>query len=217
MKLKGAIFDLDGTLLDSMPYWDNLGENYLKQKGHNPPKNLKEILKTMSLAEAAQYFKQEYSISGTPNEIINEILGLIENQYRFAIPLKTYVIPFLDYLYESNVKMCIATATDHGLAKAALERLEVAKYFEFILTCSEAGMGKDNPEFFIKALELLKTPINETMVFEDAIHAIKSAKAAGFCVTALYDKSSHEDQEEIKLIADIYLNSFEDWKEKLIL
>ena len=95
--------------------------------------------------------------------------------------------------------------------------MEVAKYFEFILTCSEAGMGKDNPEFFIKALELLKTPINETMVFEDAIHAIKSAKAAGFCVTALYDKSSHEDQEEIKLIADIYLNSFVDWKEKLIL
>jgi HAD superfamily hydrolase (TIGR01509 family) len=128
------------------------------------------------------------------------------------IPLKTAVLPFLDRLYRNNVKMCIATATERELAKAALERLSAAKYFDFILTCTEAGMGKDTPEFFLKALELLNTPRHETIVFEDALHAIKSAKAAGFLVVAVYDKSSYEEQEEIKSIADIYLNSFEDWE-----
>jgi HAD superfamily hydrolase (TIGR01509 family) len=212
MKLKGAIFDLDGTLLDSMPFWDNLGLEYLKVKGLNPPKNINKILKTMSLAQSVEYLKREYFISGSEDEIIGEIIGLIEDQYRLKIPLKTAVLPFLDRLYRNNVKMCIATATERELAKAALERLSAAKYFDFILTCTEAGMGKDTPEFFLKALELLNTPRHETIVFEDALHAIKSAKAAGFPVAAVYDKSSYEDQKEIISIADIYLNSFEDWE-----
>ena len=215
MKLKGAIFDLDGTLLDSMPFWDNLGAEYLKRKGHNLTRNINETIKTMSLAQSARYFKNEYSIPGTEDEIVREIINLIESEYRLKAPLKASAIPFLERLYGNNVRMCIATATDHCLAKTALERLNAAKYFEFILTCTEAGTGKDSPEFFLKALELLKTSKAETMVFEDALHAIKSAKAAGFSVAAIYDKSSHEDREEIKSLADIYLNSFKDWKEML--
>lgn len=212
MKYKGAIFDLDGTLLDSMPFWEHLGSEYLKVKGINPPKNIDQILKTMSLQQSAEYLKKEYFISGSEDEIIKEIIGLIENQYRLKVPLKTAVLPFLNRLYINNVRMCIATATEQNLAKAALDRLSAAKFFEFILTCSEAGMGKDTPEFFLKALELLNTPIHQTIVFEDALHAIKSAKAAGFPVAAVYDKSSYEDQKEMISIADIYLNSFEDWE-----
>lgn len=211
-EIKGAIFDLDGTLIDSMPFWGNLGTEYLKQKGYNPQENTNEILKTMSLAQSARYFKENYPVSGSEEEIIKEIIRLIENQYRLHVPLKASVISFLDKLSKNNVKMCIATATDHDLAKAALERLNVSEYFEFILTCTEAGAGKDDPEFFLEALKLLKTPKHETMVFEDALHAIKSAKAAGLFVAAVYDGSSHDEQEEIKLAADVYLNSFEDWK-----
>jgi len=212
MKFKGAIFDLDGTLLDSMPFWENLGSEYLKAKGINPPKNINEILKTMSLNQAAEYLKKEYFISGSEDEIIKEFIGLIESQYRLKVPLKTAVLPFLHRLYKENVRMCIATATDHELAKAALDRLNAAKYFDFIFTCSESGMGKDTPEFFLKALELLDTTIHETIVFEDALHAIKSAKAAGLSVVAVYDKSSCKEQKEIKSIANFYLNSFEDWE-----
>ena len=107
--------------------------------------------------------------------------------------------------------MCIATATDYSLAEAALKRLRIDKFFDFILTCSEAEVGKDNPDFFLTALKLLKTSKQETIVFEDALYAIKSAKAAGLHVAAVYDKSADEEQEEIKSIADIYLISFEDW------
>jgi len=212
MKFKGAIFDLDGTLLDSMPFWDNLALEYLKLKGINPPENINKILKAMTLDESVEYFKKEYLIPGSEEEIIEEMIRMIEDQYRSEVPLKADVLPFLERLYKNNVRMCIATATERELAKAALERLGAAKYFDFILTCSEAGMGKNTPEFFLRVLELLNTPKHETIVFEDALHAIKSAKAAGLYVAAVYDKSSYEDEEEIKAIADIYLNSFEDWE-----
>lgn len=209
MKLKGAIFDLDGTLIDSMHFWDDLGAEYLRQKGIIPPKNINEVLKTLSLEQSIRYFKEAYSINESEDEIKKEIIEMIENQYRYKVPLKPFVAPFLNKLYEKRVRMCIATATDYKLAMAALERLGISKYFEFILTCYEAGVGKDNPQFFLKALEMLNTSKYETIVFEDSLHAIKSAKSAGFFVAAMYDKSSEEDKEEIKSMADIYLNSFE--------
>jgi HAD superfamily hydrolase (TIGR01509 family) len=209
--IRGVIFDLDGTLIDSMPFWDRLGSEYIRHKGFITLKNVDEMLKTMSLEQAARYFKENYPVSGNVEDIIKEIITLIESYYRLHLPLKASVIPFLDKLFEDNVKMCIATANDYDLAKAVLERLNISKYFEFILTCTEAGVGKDSPGFFLKALELLKTPKYETIVFEDALHAIKSAKAAGLYVAAVYDRSSHGDREEIKLTADIYLDSFEDW------
>ncbi|NLU46813.1 MAG: HAD family phosphatase [Syntrophomonadaceae bacterium] len=210
MKIKGAIFDMDGTLLDSMPFWENIGRIYLEQKGITPPENLDEILAAMNLSQSARYFKEVYSIPASEEEIIKEFLGLIESGYRYTLPLKPSVIPFLEGLYQNGVKMCVATATDHALARAALERVGVMKYFDFILSCSQAEVGKDTPEFFLKVLELLQTPKEETMVFEDALHAIKSAKAAGLQVTAVYDKSAHRQQEQIKALADLYIYSFED-------
>ena len=99
MKFKGAIFDLDGTLLDSMPFWENLGYEYLKGKGYNPPGNVNEILKTMSLAQSARYFRKEFSIQENEDEIIKEVLALIETHYRTKITLKESVTPFLNSLY----------------------------------------------------------------------------------------------------------------------
>src|SRR5690554_2388352 len=113
MKLKGAIFDLDGTLLDSMPFWESIGKEYLKQKDFNPPENLNEILAAMNLAQSARYFKEVYSIPDSEEEIIREIIGLIESGYRYTLPLKASVIPFLDKLYQNKVRMCVATATDY--------------------------------------------------------------------------------------------------------
>lgn len=212
MKIKGAIFDLDGTLIDSMHFWDDLGAEYLRQKGIIPPNNINEVLKALSLEQSARYLKETYSITENEDEIKAEIINLIENQYRYSFPLKPYVATFLSRLYEKRVKMCIATATDRELATAALKRLGIAGYFDFILTCTEAGIGKNDPRFFLKALEMLKTPKSETIVFEDALHAIKSAKLAGLYVVAVYDKSSDGDKTEIKSAADIYINSFEDWE-----
>ena len=212
MNFKGAIFDLDGTLLDSMPFWETLGSEYLKAKGIIPRENVDGTLKTMSLQQGARYLKREFSIPGSEDEIIDEIVAMIEDIYLSKVPLKAGALPLLERLYEEKVRMCIATATENSLAKAALERLGALRYFDFILTCFDTGMGKDRPEFFLKALELLNTPKEETIVFEDALYAIKSAKAAGLLVVAVYDESFHEEREEIRVISDFYLDSLEDWE-----
>lgn len=212
MNFKGAIFDLDGTLLDSMPFWETLGSEYLKAKGIIPRENVDRTLKTMSLQQGARYLKREFSIPGSEDEIIDEIVAMIEDIYLSKVPLKAGALPLLERLYEEKVRMCIATATENSLAKAALERLGALRYFDFILTCFDTGMGKDRQEFFLKALELLNTPKEDTIVFEDALYAIKSAKAAGLLVVAVYDESFHEEREEIRVISDFYLDSLEDWE-----
>lgn len=212
MNFKGAIFDLDGTLLDSMPFWETLGSEYLKAKGIIPRENVDRTLKTMSLQQGARYLKRKFSIPGSEDEIIDEIVAMIEDIYLSKAPLKAGALPLLERLYEEKVRMCIATATENSLAKAALERLGALRYFDFILTCFDTGMGKDRQEFFLKALELLNTPKEETIVFEDALYAIKSAKAAGLLVVAVYDESFHEEREEIRVISDFYLDSLEDWE-----
>lgn len=212
MKLKGAIFDFDGTLLDSMEIWLTLGEKYLKWKGIIPAFNLYEQLKSLSLLEAAQYFQNEYGILSSEKTIIREINTLIGNDYRKSLLLKDSAEEFLGKLKNAKVKMCIATAMERSLVENALNRLKIADYFCGIITCGETGLGKDSPEIFTKALELLGTSKNETVVFEDALHAIQTAKSVGFLVAAVYDASADKDKEEIKAVADWYLNSFDEWE-----
>lgn len=212
MKLSGAIFDLDGTLLDSMEAWSSIGERYLRLKGCVPARNLYEILKPMTLPEAARYFRSEYRINDSEEGIIKEISALIEHDYCNSFVFKESVLPFLQKLQERNIRMCIATATDRPLVEAALKRLDATGFFCGIITCYEAGVGKEKPDIYFKALEILQTEITETVIFEDALHAIKTAKAAGFSVAGLYDKSADGDREEIISSVDWYLNSFDEWE-----
>lgn len=216
MKLTGAIFDLDGTLLDSMPVWDTLGEDYLRSKGKNPLSDVKARLKTMSLLEAAEYFQKEYHFKETTDEIICEINEMITYKYRYEVQLKTHVTMFLHKLQRENVKMCIATATDRYLVEPALKRLQIADFFTGILTCSEVGFSKESAEIYEKALELIHTEKTKTIVFEDALHAMKAAKNAGFTVIGVYDSSAGQDADDIKKGADRYINSFKECEERLL-
>jgi len=214
MKLKGAIFDFDGTLLDSMKIWLTLGEKYIISKGLTPISGLYEELKPLSLVEAAQYFQKEYGIQSNEETIISEINTLIENEYRNTLLLKQSAEAFLEKLKRAKVKMCIATAMERPLVEAALSRLKIADYFCGIITCGETGLGKDSPEIFRQALDLLHTSKDDTVVFEDALHAIETAKSAGFLVAAVYDESAKRDQAKIKAAADWHLNSFDEWEMK---
>lgn len=210
MRIKGAIFDLDGTLIDSMPLWRNLGARYLRLKGLTDiPQDLDERLKTMSFSQAAHYFQCEYGINETEMEIIDGVNRLIMQGYREEVPLKAFVRPFLEKLKENGVKMCIATATEKPLALAALRRLDIEAYFSDIITCSEIGLGKDQPDFFPKALESLGTPVQDTVVFEDSLHAALSAKNAGFIVVGVFDESGRKDKEKMKAFVHCYLDSFD--------
>lgn len=204
MRICGAIFDMDGTLLDSMSVWDTIGEDYLRSIGYEPREGLNEALKTMSLVQAARYCQTEYGVALSIDEIVAGVNAMLERYYRFEAPLKPGVAELLAQFREKGVKMCVATATDRYLVEAALDRCGVLSYFGKIFTCGEVGYGKDKPDIFEAALRLLGTKKAETLVFDDALHAILTAKEAGFPVAAVYD--SHEKaQDEIRDLADIYL------------
>jgi HAD superfamily hydrolase (TIGR01509 family) len=211
--VKGAIFDLDGTLLDSMQLWENLARHYLEQRGiSNISKDLREKVKTMSFDESARYLQTHYGLKETVPEINMGIQAMIESEYRDRIPLKPGVRSVLEGLYQKGVSLCIATANFPQLTKQAIRRLGIEHYFKAVLSSIDLGIDKDKPEFYLRVLEILGTPLQETLVFEDALHAIISAKKAGFPVVAVYDESARMDAPAIQAMADIYLKSFDEWE-----
>ena len=204
MKIRGAIFDVDGTLLDSMFIWDTIGETYLRSIGYQPKENLNETFKNMSLHQAARYYQTEYGVTQSIDEIMDGVNAMLERYYRFEVPLKPGVAELLERLRQDGVKLCIATATDRHLVEAALDRCGVLSCFGEIFTCNEVGHGKDEPDIFEAALRFLGTRREETLVFDDALYAVWTAKEAGFSVAAVYD--SHEKaQDQIRMLADVYL------------
>lgn len=204
MRIRGAIFDVDGTLLDSMFIWDTIGEAYLRSIGYQPKEDLNETFKNMSLHQAARYYQTEYGVTRSIDEIMDGVNAMLERYYRFEVPLKPGVAELLERLRQSGVKLCIATATDRHLVEAALDRCGVLSCFGEIFTCNEVGHGKDKPDIFETALRFLGTRREETLVFDDALYAVRTAKEAGFPVAAVYD--SHErSQAEVRARSDLYL------------
>lgn len=206
--IEGVIFDLDGTLLDSMPWWENLGENYLISRGKTPAHDIRHHFKRLTLEGSARYMKEEYGLEESIAEISAGILAGIEHAYRDSIPLKPGVIEMLEAFSRSGVRMCVATATEHHCAQAALERLEVLHYFSAVFTCSEVGASKTEPLIFDISLAHLETPCETTFVMEDSLHAIETARRAGFPTIAVHEAASASDEAAIRRIADVYLDSF---------
>ena len=209
--IKGVIFDVDGVLLNSMPIWENLGELYLRSLGVEAEKDLGEILFTMSLEEGADYLISQYGLNKTPEEIVEGLNREVRDFYAERVPLKEGVREFLYEFNEKKIPMVIATSGDRKNTEAALRRLKVLNYFQGIFTCSEIGSGKNQPDIYLAAALQMDTDPAETWVFEDAYHAIRTAKSVGFKTAAVYDKANDKDLAQIWNAADIYLPEFADF------
>jgi len=210
-KPEGVIFDLDGTLIDSMGMWTTVDQLYLKSKGKQPKPELASILKKMSMNQTILHFQSEYGIDEPTEQIVSEIQALAHESYQYHIPLKEGALDLLRHFKDQQTRMCIATANHRPLAEAAIQRLGLSEFMSHLLTCDEAGFSKEHPQIFHQALAMMQTSLHKTLVFEDSLHAVETAKAAGFFVVAVFDPSAEEEAPKIKKVADLYLQSLLDW------
>ena len=218
MRLQSAIFDMDGTLLDSMHIWNDVGPKTLRSMGIEPAPDLGDRLMLMTFRDGAALCKEEYHLSESVEEIMDLTKARVRSFYETQVQPKPGVEKFLSLLKMEGVWMYIATNTDRDLVEAALQHTGLDGYFRGILTCGEVGIGKkDSPEVYERAMRRLRGNKKDTVIFEDALHAIRTAKAAGFRVCGVYDPSAEDDQEAIKSLSDYYIRSFEEMFEQEML
>lgn len=202
--MKGAVFDVDGTLLDSMPIWMEAGSRYLKTLGLVPEEGLGEKIFSMTMSEGADYLNRAYGLHKEPSRIIDEINAVVEGFYFREAPLKPGTIELLDAMREAGMKLSAATATDYHLIEGAFRRLGILEYFSGIFTCTQVGAGKDKPLIYETAAQAMETAPEETCVLEDALHALRTAKRAGFFAIGIYDEASIARQKDMQEEADLY-------------
>ena len=207
-EIDAVIFDLDGTLLDSLWAWEHSGSNFVRAEGLEPAADLDDKLVTLSLTDGAKLLKEMYHLPYTLEEILQRTLFPIKNRYFYEIQPMPGVPELLARLKAQGIKMAVATASYKDFAEASLKRLGLADYFEFIITCDEVGAGKTSPKVYEVAAARLGTSKTRTLVVEDALHALETAHKAGFKTAGIEEKhSTHQRLEKMK-VADYYILSY---------
>lgn len=209
--IKGVIFDLDGTLIDSMKIWTKIDRKLLRENGvENIPPDISDRVRKMTIEESAQYFIDEFGFECTSEYIIKRIEELVRIEYEENIPLKSYAAEFLDYLDEKKIPYGVATATYKGLAEAVLKRCRIWEQMRFLLTEVEYPLGKNFPDIFLGGAERLGLEPEEVLVVEDSLHCIETAAKAGFITAGVYDEVSWNEQSLIADTADYYVRSLKE-------
>lgn len=206
-----AIFDMDGTLVDSMGFWNRLSDEFLARRGFPPlSPELQEESIALTMEGTANLFIRAYGLSETPEQICAEVNGLMEEHYRADVPLKPGAAALLERMKAAGFRMCIASSTAPALLDICLRRLGVRDYFEFLLSCEEVGEGKNRPTVYLEAARRLGGSPENTVIFEDILVAAQTAKAAGFSLCVIYDVNSDAEQGQLKALADCYITRWDD-------
>ncbi len=208
-EIDAVIFDLDGTLLDSLGAWEHSGSNFVRSQGFEPPDTLDDELVPLSLLDGAKLIKARYQLSQSPEEILALTLRPIRQHYYEDILPMPGVSQTLARLKAQGVKMAVATASDRELAERSLRRLGLRDYFEFIITCDEVGVGKSSPKVYEEALRRLGTGKARTLVAEDALHALQTAHRAGFPTAAIEEAHSAAERTAKEQAATYYVLSYQ--------
>lgn len=211
--IRGAIFDLDGVLLDSMAVWNDLGVRYLQKRGIQPEAGLSQILFSMSMEQGADYLKTKYRLPDTPQEILNGIEQMIQDFYFYEVQPKEGAKELLQFLQDQDVKMLAATSSPREHVTKALQRNDLYGYLQQIYTTGEVGVSKHEPLIYQLAAKSLGTKPEETLVFEDSLYALKTAKNAGFRTIGVYDADGETDQEGVRETGELYLTSLLDFRQ----
>lgn len=205
--IKGAIFDIDGTLIDSMPIWNDLGARYLRSRSVEPELGLGEILYTMTIEEGVHYLHEHYALPESEAEIRAGLMRELEQFYREEVPLKAGARELVTRLHVAGIPMMLASIGDRELEEAALTRLGIRQYFQDMLLCEDYHTTKRESVIYLKCAEALGLEPQDIVVFEDLLQAIRSANRAGFRTVAVYDDASSKDYEIMTREADLSIRS----------
>lgn len=206
--IKAAIFDLDGTLINSMSLWDQIDVDYLTSKNIPVPSDLNDEISHLSFNQVAVYFKERFKLEDSLDDIKNTWNTMAYNHYSSDITLKDGVIEFLNFLKKSNIKIGLATSNSTELLEASLKFNKIYDYFDAITITDEVSIGKHEPDVYLLAAKKLNVKPAECIVFEDILPAIKGAKKAGMKVIAVEDECSVLDKDEIIKNSDGFINDF---------
>lgn len=213
---KGAIFDMDGTLLDSMRVWKRLTQGYLKQFGLHITDEEYAACEGFSQPQVAQYFAERYDLPGGAAGLMEGMDRLITARYETVAKPKDGVLPFLDGLRARGVKMAIATLTARRHAEKALRDRDMLGYFDFMLTIEDVGVSKYQPDIYLMSAGRLGLVPADCVVFEDAPYACTTAKKAGFRVCGVAEPAYAAGEAELRAASDIVVeHSFDELAGKL--
>lgn len=205
--IKAAIFDMDGTLIDSLMLWDVLHDAYERHYPEKAGTIISEednrLIRVLPLPEAMGLLHDHYGLGASGEELTALTASVFLDFYSHRVKLKDGVRKFLDELKSRGVRMCIASATPMPLVEAALDHCGIRDYFDNVFSCGEIGKGKDTPDIYFLAKESMGN-LSETWVFEDAYVAVRTAVNAGFPTVAIYD-TYNPHQDKIKALAQHYV------------
>lgn len=207
-EIEAVIFDLDGTLVDSMWVWSQIDIDFLGKYGLTVPAGLQNDLEGMSFTETAVYFKKRFSLPETVEEIKQVWQDMAMDAYCTAVPLKPGAKEFIAYLKEKNIRLAVASSNSYGLIDAVLKSHGVREYFDSIITSCQVNKGKPAPDVYLETARQLHTEVSHCLVFEDIIPGILAGKNAGMRVCAVDDRYSRPQEKEKKEKADYFITSY---------
>ena len=210
MAIKGAIFDMDGTLTESMHRGIETGRRYPGGLRNTGPPERKNVMTTMLLEPMALYMQDEFGLQKSQQQIIDEINKLVEPGYFEEVEVKPTVVETLEAMHERGIRMCVATATDRHLTEACLRRNGIDRFFSAIFTCGEEHCNKRTSQIYDKARAHLGTAPEDTYIFEDTYVSILGAKQSGCRVVGLQDRWSEKKRDLIRETVDIYVERMGD-------
>lgn len=209
---KGAIFDLDGTLINSMKVWENADYVLARKYGFEPDQEYWDKVTACSFLEGAAYITERFNLGKTAQEIANELYAVALNYYKYEIKLKKGAKKILKKLKADGFKIAVATSNVEEMTFAALKSNGIFEYFDAFVYCDTVGKNKSFPDVYQAAAEALGLTADECYVFEDVPYAIDGAKKAGAEVIGVYDEYSAEKEEQMRQKADRYIMSLEDFE-----
>ncbi len=208
-----AIFDMDGTLIDSMWIWKELAHRSFTGRNIQVPQALAKDMNAMDFLEAAEYCIRQSGQKITKEELVAEWTRDARRMYESEVTLKPCARELLERLKALGITICLTTANYREVASAVLKRFDLTDYFESITVTEEANAGKSQPDVFLLTASKHHVPPERCLVFEDSYYAVQGAKAAGMSVVGVYDDLTRHSEPEMRALADLYVYSFEELRD----